>query len=113
VKLRQPRAGYAYVDIYLAATAYTWDPRGHNNWDPRNVGNINPYHLDRDFRIFASLEEMIEEISGGKTSRRLSLGPSVEHVTKYVTQALKFVATAQPPERPPEPPEWEWAPTYD
>lgn len=94
VKLRQPRAGYAYAKI-------------EDDWDPRNVGNIydvDPLDYDQIIRrrgpmfrdwvrangslqIFASLEEAAE-----------CLNHSVEGLTVAVRQALNFVATGQPPE---------------
>ncbi|MGH8603177.1 MAG: hypothetical protein ACREXR_10510 [Gammaproteobacteria bacterium] len=105
VKLRQPRAGYAFASIQ-------------NDWDPRNVGNIfidvndlvsagshsrvswriasknlGRNYVDQHFRIHFRIFESLEEAAEGECNN-----VSVESLTKQVTQALDFVATGQPPE---------------
>jgi hypothetical protein len=83
VKLRQPRAGYAYVSC--------------SDWDPRNVSNVIIELTDRrgqtknneflPFQMYASLEEVVFRF----------LNYNLEHHTKMVRKALHFGATGQPP----------------
>jgi len=88
LNLHQPRDGYAHVDIL-------------NDWDPRNVGNFTI-----DLNTPRSSKKPPNNATGGYFSRIYESleevtylpGLSVESHTQYVTQALNFVATGQPPE---------------
>lgn len=111
VKLRRPRAGYAYVAIRydLESVPYVASVRNDGGrsrdlrqtaWDPRSVtcitikfdsggSEVFQWPNYQQFQIFPSLEDAAEG-----THRRYS----VEILTKNVTQALDFVATGQLPD---------------